>query len=119
MAFVWELTKTTIDLPLGCLQGGGTLNTEAWGEEVWEMTKLLVTRSGRDPLAEVQGNLEGVFSGHVASPTLQHQVSVALCYRLGGDNVSEFSANYQPPADKPGTDNSPQGSLRVYPGTLL
>jgi len=22
MAFVWELTKETIDLPLGCLQGG-------------------------------------------------------------------------------------------------
>ena len=22
LAFVWELTKTTIDLPLGCLQGG-------------------------------------------------------------------------------------------------
>ena len=28
-----------------------------------------------------------------------------------GDNLSELSANYQPPADN--TDNSPQGSLRV------
>ena len=25
VAFVWELTKETIDLPLGCLQGGRTL----------------------------------------------------------------------------------------------
>jgi len=23
VAFVWELTEETIDLPLGCLQGGG------------------------------------------------------------------------------------------------
>jgi len=44
---------------------------------------------------------------------------VGLCYRLGGDNLSELSANYQPPANKTGTDNSPQGSLRVYPRTLL
>jgi len=29
-----------------------------------------------------------------------------LCYRLGGDNISESSANYQPLADKPYTDNS-------------
>ena len=42
-----------------------------------------------------------------------------LCYRLGGDNLSELSANHQPPSDKTGTDNSPQGSLRVYPRTLL
>jgi len=41
------------------------------------------------------------------------------CYRLGGVNLSEISANYQPPGDKIGTDNSPQGSLRVYPRTLL
>jgi len=24
VAFVWELTKETIDLPLGCLQGGSS-----------------------------------------------------------------------------------------------
>ena len=43
--------------------------------------------------------------------------SLGLCYRLGGDNLSELSANYQPPGDKTCTDNSPQGSLRVYPRT--
>ena len=26
--------------------------------------------------------------------------------RLGGDNLSELSANYQPPADKTDTDNN-------------
>jgi len=37
---------------------------------------------------------------------------LGLCYRLGGDNLSELSANYQPPADKTDTDNSPQGRNR-------
>jgi len=27
VAFVWDLTKETIDLPLGCLQGGPSLAT--------------------------------------------------------------------------------------------
>jgi len=29
VSFVWELTKETIDLPLGCLQGGGVSATPA------------------------------------------------------------------------------------------
>jgi len=30
VAFVWELTKETIVLPLGCLQGGGGLVDLTW-----------------------------------------------------------------------------------------
>jgi hypothetical protein len=33
MAFVWELTKETIDLPLGCLQGGYDLIPASIPEE--------------------------------------------------------------------------------------
>ena len=33
VAFVWELTKEIIDLPLGCLQGGGeVMHEEGCGE---------------------------------------------------------------------------------------
>ena len=31
VAIIWELTKETIDLPLGCLQGGGDLERELAG----------------------------------------------------------------------------------------
>ena len=40
--------------------------------------------------------------------------AIGLCYRLGGDNLSDLSANYRLGGDRTGTDNSPQGSLRVY-----
>ena len=30
VAFVWEVTKETIDLPLGCLQGGETRIGPGW-----------------------------------------------------------------------------------------
>ena len=45
-------------------------------------------------------------------------LDVGLCYRLGGDNLSDSSANYRLEGDRTGDDNSPQGSLRVYPRTL-
>ena len=39
VAFVWELTKETIDLPLGCLQGG----------EGWRTSSIISTRTGTAP----------------------------------------------------------------------
>ena len=33
VAFVWELTKETIELPLGCLQGGHLVHDEVLAEE--------------------------------------------------------------------------------------
>ena len=48
VAFVWELTKQTIDLPLGCLQGGisfllhSHVNLE-WRDKI-KLSKLLLPR---------------------------------------------------------------------------
>ena len=39
---------------------------------------------------------------------------LGLSCRLGGDNLSELSATYQPPADKSNTDNFPQGSFHDF-----
>ena len=46
MAFVWELTKETIDLPLGCLQGGVWMQAIKvlffhWGVHAWVCTSLM------------------------------------------------------------------------------
>ena len=35
-----------------------------------------------------------------------------MCYRLGGDNLSDVSANYRLRADRTGHDDSPHGQLR-------
>ena len=44
---------------------------------------------------------------------------VGLCYRLGGDGISDLSAFFGLGGDRTDRDSSPQGSLRVYPRTLL
>ena len=41
---------------------------------------------------------------------------LGLCNRLGGDNLSELSANYQPPADKTGTAGCEAHPSRSPPG---
>ena len=41
--------------------------------------------------------------------------SLGLCYRLGGDMLSDLSANYRLGGDRTGRDNAPQGSLRRGP----
>ena len=45
--------------------------------------------------------------------------SLGLCYRLGGDRISDLSAFYRLGGDRTESDSFPQGSPRVYPKTLL
>ena len=54
VAFVWELTKETIHLPLGCLQGGSDVKNVQMHRGV-QMTPL-------PTLEATQGQFEGFFS---------------------------------------------------------
>ena len=77
-------------------------------------------------LEATQGQIDGFFSqlpykclSRTGPRVSSSSPRLGLCYRLGGDTVSDLSANYRLGGDRTGKDNSPQGSLRVYPRTLL
>ena len=87
-----------------------------WSEFPIVTSTLAARRT--DPLWHVAGG--GVRRDslrHLAARALRHGAllprgmpPLGLSRRLGGDDLSELSANYQPPADKIDTDNSPVSS---------
>ena len=50
VAFVWELTKETIDLPLGCLQGGTPYRTEPCSRRTLPCPRSCTERASSFPL---------------------------------------------------------------------
>ena len=46
VAFVWELTKETIHLPLGCLQGGIQQKQKQVLAEGWRLTRVVLSAGG-------------------------------------------------------------------------
>ena len=81
MAFVWELTKETIDLPLGCLQGGLPRGRRAawrtWGSGTGASPALPARLSGRDEDAWVL-----VSDRARARPDAIHDAAVLMPLRL-------------------------------------
>ena len=97
VAFVWELYRFAPGLPPG------------W---VWMPRKVRRTRYTR-PLVHPLPNAHSAERRPVTRTP--GTLNVGLCYRLGGDRISDLSAFYRLGVDRTNRDSSPQGSLRVYP----